>query len=366
MDGFGPRLHHAGGRLDLEYRQLGTTGLKVSAFGLGVMTFGGQTGEDDAFRQLDMAYAAGITLFDTAENYPTPLCAETQGRSEAILGRWVAERGLRDKVVIATKVAGPGNAAGQIDYIRGKDRRLDAANIRLAVEGSLRRLGTDVIDLYQVHWAERPITTLGRSRFSNVPDGPATVPIAETLGALGELVSEGKLRAIGVCNESPWGVMTYLARSDSAGLPRIASVQNGYSLLDRSFELGLAEVALREQTGLIAYSPLAGGTLTGKYGENPSPIPGSRLSDSRAFASRFSEARQRAILAYAALARSHGLEPAHMALAFARQQPFTTSVLMAASRAEQLAGNLGAIGLSLDKEIVSAINAIHDAQPNPR
>ncbi|PLK27734.1 aldo/keto reductase [Novosphingobium sp. TH158] len=350
----------------MEYRQLGRTDLKVSAFGLGVMTFGGQTAEDDAFRQLDMAFDAGITLFDTAENYPTPLSADTQGQSEYILGRWVEARGIRDKVVIATKVAGPGNNAGGLEYIRGKDRRLDAANIRQAVEDSLRRLGTDVIDLYQVHWSERAITTLGRSRFSLVPDAPGTVPIAETLGALGDMVREGKVRAIGVCNESPWGVMEYLAVSQNEELPRIASVQNGYSLLDRSFELGLAEVAMREQTGLIAYSPLAGGTLTGKYGDKPEPIPGSRSANSPAFASRFSEARLQAIKAYGDLARSRGMEPAHMALAFAKQQPFTTSVLMAASRAEQLAGNLGAVDLSLDKELVSAINAIHDKLPNPR
>lgn len=350
----------------MDYRQLGRTDLTVSAFGLGVMTFGGQTDEADAFRQLDMAFAAGITLFDTAENYPTPLSAATQGRSEAILGRWIADRGVRDKVVIATKVAGPGSAAGALDYIRGKDRRLDAANIRQAVEASLRRVGTDVIDLYQVHWSERAITTLGRSRFSLVPDAPGTVPIAETLRALGELVAEGKIRVVGVCNESPWGVMRYLALSEQAGLPRVASVQNGYSLLDRSFELGLAEIAIREQTGLIAYSPLAGGTLTGKYGDKPAPIPGSRSSDSAAFVSRFSDAKLNAIRGYGELARSRGLEPAHMSLAFARQQPFTTSVLMAASRVEQLEANLGAIERTLDRELVSAINAIHDACPNPR
>lgn len=350
----------------LEYRQLGKAGLEVSAFGLGVMTFGGQTPEDDAFRQLDMAFDAGITLFDTAENYPTPLSAETQGRSEEILGAWISARGLRNKVVVATKVAGPGSAAGALDYIRGTHRRLDRANIRTAVEASLRRLGCDHIDLYQVHWSERAITTLGRSRFSLVPDGPDVIPIAETLGALGELVGEGKVRAIGVCNESPWGVMKYLAVGHDEGLPRIASVQNGYSLLDRTFELGLAEVASREQTGLIAYSPLAGGTLTGKYGDAPTPIEGSRSSQSAAFLTRFSEGKQRAIRSYVDLARDHGLEPAHMALAFARQQPFTSSVLMAASRAGQLEGNLGAIGIKLGKDIVAAINAIHDANPNPR
>jgi aryl-alcohol dehydrogenase-like predicted oxidoreductase len=350
----------------LEYRQLGRSGIAVSAFGLGVMTFGGQTPEDDAFRQLDLALDAGINLFDTAENYPTPTGPETQGMSEQVLGRWIAKRGARDKIVIATKVAGPGNAAGDMRHIRGDARCLDRANIRSAVEASLRRLGTETIDLYQVHWASRAISTLGRSRFSLLADAPEQISIEETLVALSELVTEGKLRAIGVCNESPWGVMQYLAASDRSALARIASIQNGYSLLDRSFELGLAEIAVREGAGLIAYSPLAGGTLTGKYGDKPEPISGSRSSQSAGFLARLSPGKQHAIQGYAALAREAGLEPAHMALAFARQQKFTTSVLMAASASSQLAANLGAIGLILPKDLVQAINAIHDANPNPK
>ena len=350
----------------MEYRQLGRTGISVSAFGLGVMTFGGQTPEADAFRQLDMALAAGVTLFDTAENYPTPTGPETQGRSEQVLGRWIADRGVRDKVVVATKVAGPGNAAGDMRHIRGETRCLDRANIRQAVEDSLRRLGTDFIDLYQVHWADRPITTLGRVRYSLVPEPPATIAIEDTLAALSELVAEGKLRAIGVCNESPWGVMRWLAAAELPGQARIASIQNGYSLLDRGFELGLAEVAMRESCGLIAYSPLAGGLLTGKYGADPAPIPGSRSSQNAGFLGRLSPGRQRAIAAYAQLAGAHGLEPAHMALAFAKAQPFTTAVLMAASTASQLQHNLGAIDLALPKPLVQAINAIHDGEPNPR
>ncbi|MBW8784117.1 MAG: aldo/keto reductase, partial [Novosphingobium sp.] len=269
----------------MEYRQLGRSGLTVSAFGLGAMTFGGQTPEDDAFRQLDRAFGSGITLFDTAENYPTPISAETQGRSEEILGRWIAERGVRDRVIVASKVAGPGNAAGDMDHIRGQ-RRLDRVNIRQAAEDSLRRLATDVIDLYQVHWPERPVTTQGRTRFSYIPDAPELVPIEETLAALDELVRDGKVRAIGVCNESPWGVMRYLAAAERDGQARIASIQNGYSLLDRSFELGLAEVAMREGIGLLAYSPLAAGTLTGKYGAEAAPIPGTRSSQSKAFVTR--------------------------------------------------------------------------------
>jgi aryl-alcohol dehydrogenase-like predicted oxidoreductase len=346
----------------MDYRELGRSGLKISGFGLGVMTFGGQTPEDDGLRQLDMAFEAGITLFDTAENYPTPTGPETQGNSERVLGRWIAARGVRDKVVIATKVAGPGNAAGDMTHIRGADRRLDRANIRQACDDSLRRLATDHIDLYQLHWPERAVTTLGRSRWSLVPDAPGQVPIEETLAALGELVSAGKVRAIGVCNESPWGVMRFLAEAERTGLPRLASIQNGYSLLDRSYELGLAEIGVREGLGLLAYSPLARGTLTGKYAD-----PALREGLAPGFAARLlSAGRQRAIAAYAEIARAHGVSLAHMALAFARQQPFMGSVLMAASSVEQLRDNLGAIDLSLAKDVVQAINAVHDANPNPK
>jgi len=346
----------------MDYRALGRSGVTVSAYGLGVMTFGGQTPEDDAMRQMDMAWDAGITLFDTAENYPTPTGAETQGRSEEILGRWIKARGLRGRAVIATKVAGPGNAAGDMTHIRGAARKLDRANIRQACEDSLRRLGTDHIDLYQLHWPERAVTTLGRSRYSWLPDPDGQVSIEETLAALGELVREGKVRAVGVCNESPWGVMRFLAEAERAGLPRLGSVQNGYSLLDRYYELGLAEVGMREGLGLIAYSPLARGTLTGKYAD-----PAVAAGIPAGFAARMlSESRRRAIAAYAEIARAHGLSLAHMALAFARQQPFMGSVLMAASSVEQLQGNLGAIAVSLPKDIVQEINAIHDGNPNPR
>jgi aryl-alcohol dehydrogenase-like predicted oxidoreductase len=330
------------------------------------MTFGAQTAEEDAFRQLDMALSAGVSLFDTAENYPAPVLAETQGRSEEMLGRWIAARGVRDRVVVATKVAGPGNAAGDMDHIRGPNRRLDRANILAAADASLRRLRTDYIDLYQVHWPERLVTTLGRSRFSHLPDAPALTPIEETLAALGELVAAGKVRAIGVANESPWGVMRYLAAAETPGLPRVASIQNGYSLLDRQFEVGLAEVAMREQVGLIAYSPLGGGLLTGKYLEDAAPIPGSRSSQPGFAAARFTPKKLAATRAYAELAARHGLSLPQMALAFVRQRPFVTSVLMAASRSEQLAANLGSLEVTLPKELVKAIDAIHDDLPNPK
>ena len=246
-------------------------------------------------------------------------------------------------------------------------RHLDAANIALAVDASLKRLGTDAIDHYQVHWPERAVSTHGRQRFSQLADSPEQVSIEETLAALAQQVSLGKIRAVGVCNETPWGVMRYLFMADLMTVPRVASIQNGYSLLDRQFEIGLAEVAMREGLGLIGYSPLASGTLTGKYGGTPAPISGSRSEGSPSFVARLlSPVRQQAISAYGVVARAHGLDMAHMALAFAAQQPFMASVLMAASNAEQLASNLGAIDLTLSKEVVSAINQIHDAHPNPK
>jgi aryl-alcohol dehydrogenase-like predicted oxidoreductase len=340
-----------------ELRRLGRTELSVGSAALGVMTFGAKTAQEDAFRQLDLAFAAGVNLFDTAENYPAPVLAATQGRSEEILGRWIAERGLRSRVMIATKVAGPGNAAGDMAHIRGADRRLDRANIFAAVDGSLRRMRTDYIDLYQIHWPERPITTLGRSRFSYIPDAPALVPIEDTLAALGELVAAGKIRHLGVANESAWGVMRYLSAAQQKGLPRIVSIQNSYSLLDRQFEIGLAEIAMREGVGLLAYSPLGRGLLSGKYTDGSTNIDSNR---------RFSEKKLTATAAYASLAKRYGMDLPTMALAFARQKPFTTAVLMAASNTSQLEANLRSIEISLSKELIKEIDLIHDDTPNPR
>lgn len=341
----------------IELRTLGRSDLRVSAAGLGVMTFGAKTSKADAFRQLDLAFAAGINLFDTAENYPAPISAETQGRSEEILGSWVAERGIRARVIVATKVAGPGNAAGDMTHIRGANRRLDKANICAAVDGSLRRLRTDYIDLYQVHWPERPITTLGRSRFSHIPDAPTFVSIEETLAALGELVGAGKIRHIGVANETPWGVMRYLTTAHERALPRVVSIQNGYSLLDRQFEIGLAEIAMREQVGLLAYSPLARGLLSGKYLDHAS---------NTAARGRFSDKRLAVTAAYATLAKLHGMDLTTMALAYVRQKPFTASVLLAASNAAQLESNLKSLDVTLSKELMKEIDSIHDGWPNPR
>lgn len=330
----------------MEQRPLGRTDVTVSAVGLGIMTFGSQTAEPDAFDQLDLATEAGITLFDVAENYPSPGDAETQGRSEEILGRWLQKRRARDRSVVATKVTGPNGWP----HLRGENRRLDRDNIRAAVEGSLRRLGVDHIDLYQVHWPDRLNSTFTRARFRPLVDPAEVVPLEDTLGFMGELVDDGKVRHVGVANETPWGVMRYLEAATQRGLPRMASIQNGYSLLKRQFETGLAEIAIQEAVGLIAYSPLGRGQLTGKW------LPEEPRADARV---------DSAVRAYVDIAQRHGLSPATMALAFVRQQPFVTSVLMAASRVQQLEQNLESLDVTLSRDIVKEIDAVHDSDPNP-
>jgi aryl-alcohol dehydrogenase-like predicted oxidoreductase len=350
------------GGAGMELRQLGRTDVKVSAMALGVMTFGAQTDEADAFAQLDMSFDAGINLFDTAENYPAPTIAETQGRSEEILGKWAAARKRRGKIVIATKVTGPNG----FEHVRGEKRRLDKRNIAEAIEGSLRRLNTDYIDLYQVHWPDRPITTMARPRFIHIPDASEIVPIEDTFEVLAALVKAGKVRHIGVANETPWGAMRYLGLSKRNMEPRIVSVQNSYSLLNRSFEIGLAEVAMREQVGLLAYSPLASGLLTGKYLSAACAAAGGRASVFPGFERNLVDQRKRAAVeAYVDIARRYGLNPAGMALAFVRQRPFVTAVLAAASTTSQLEENLKSLDITLARDILKEIDAVHDAQPNP-
>jgi len=346
----------------MERRELGNSGIMASALGLGVMTFGAQTDAHEGFAQLDLAREAGVNLFDAAENYPAPVLAETQGRTEEILGDWIAARGVRDRVIVATKVTGPGGMA----HIRGEKRHLDRANIMAAIEGSLRRLKTDYVDLYQLHWPDRPISTAARNRFLHIADAPEIVSIEETLDAMKELVASGKVRHVGVANETPWGVMRYLAHAEQSGAPRIVTIQNGYNLLDRRFELGLAEISMREKVGLLAYSPLSSGLLTGKYVQGMDAVQGTRMQLFPGFDKRYGkQAIQDAVLAYVAIARRHGLDPAAMALAFVRQQPFVTSVLMAASSVDQLKRNLASRDVTLSREIMKEIDAVHDAAPNP-
>ncbi len=345
----------------MDLRPLGLTDIRVSALALGTRTWGEQNSEADAHAPLDRAVAAGINLVDAAEMYPVPPRAETQGRTEAYLGSWLAQPGRRRRVVLATKVIGRGRTG--FAHIRGGGR-LDRANIRAAIEGSLARLRTDHVDLYQVHWPDRvtdDLPALGRPRTAD-QEG---VPIEETLAALGELVGEGKVRAIGLSNETPWGVMKFLDAAQRLGLPRIVSIQNRYNLISRVFDEQLGEVAIRENVGLLAFSPLCMGVLSGKYlgGQRPA---GARIT---LFENRFgryvgprAEAPTRR---YVELARDHGLEPAALALAFVIGRPFTTSTIVGATTIPQLDTAIRTADLALSTDVLAGIAAIHADNANP-
>ncbi|NKF24552.1 NADP(H)-dependent aldo-keto reductase [Solimonas marina] len=336
----------------MQYRPLGQTGLQVSAICLGTMTWGEQNSEADAHGQLDLALAEGINFVDTAEMYPVAPRAETYGRTEEYIGSWLAKTGRRQDIVLASKVIGP----GAFPYIRGGPR-LDRASVIAACEASLQRLRTDVIDLYQVHWPQRPANYFGRLSYDR-DGGDGGVPIAETLGALAELQQQGKIRHIGVSNETPWGVGEYLRLHRDEGLPRIASIQNPYSLLNRSFEVGLAEVSLREQVGLLAYSPLAMGVLSGKYLDGAKP-EGSRMALFTRFTRYNGPQAEQAARAYVELAREHGLDPAQMALAFVTEQPFTTSTIIGATTLAQLRQDIASAALQLPTSVLRSLEKLH-------
>jgi aryl-alcohol dehydrogenase-like predicted oxidoreductase len=344
----------------MRYRPLGRTDISVSELCLGTMTFGEQNSEADAFAQLDRAVAAGINFIDTAEMYPVPPRAETQGLTETYIGNWLARRGQRDKLTLATKVAGP---ADWLPHVRGPSARLDRANITAAVEDSMRRLRTDYIDLYQLHWPDRDTNFFGQLGYQHSAQDES-VPLQETLTVLDELVRAGKIRHIGLSNETPWGTMHALALAEQHGLPRVASIQNPYSLLNRTFEIGLAEVAIREQCGLLAYSPLAFGMLTGKYLGGARP-DGARLTLFERFDRYSNPQAVAATERYVDIARRHGLDPAQMALAWVTSRPFVTSNIIGATSIDQLQSNLGSVDLVLSDEVIAEIEAVHTAQPNP-
>jgi aryl-alcohol dehydrogenase-like predicted oxidoreductase len=324
------------------------------------MTFGQQNTEVEAHDQLDRALAAGINFVDTAEMYPVPPLAETQGRTEEYIGTWFSARGGRDRIVLATKVAGPSD---WLPYLRGGDVRLDRRNIEAAVEASLKRLRTDYIDLYQLHWPDRETNYFGKLGYEQ-PAEDRSIPLLETLQVLGDLVTAGKVRHIGVSNETPWGLMTLLRLAGEHGLPRPVSIQNPYNLLNRSFEIGLSEVATREQCGLLAYSPLAFGVLSGKYLGGARP-PGARLTLFGRFDRYSNPQAEKAAADYVALARRHGLDPAQMALAWVTGRPFVTSSIIGATTLEQLDADLDSADLTLSDHLLEEIEKIHVRQPNP-
>ncbi|WP_136681453.1 NADP(H)-dependent aldo-keto reductase [Neptunomonas sp. XY-337] len=343
----------------MHYQTLGHSDLRVSRTCLGTMTFGSQNTEQEACEQLDYAAAHGVNFLDAAEMYPVPTDEKWQGLTETYIGNWMKARGNRSDMVVATKASGP---ADMVKYLR-PNICFDRANLRAAVEGSLQRLQTDYIDLYQLHWPDRSSNFFGQLGYQHNPDQPGT-PILETLTALKELVDEGKIRYIGLSNETPWGVMKFLQLAEAHGLPRVVSVQNPYNLLNRKDEVGLAEVLHRENVGLLAYSPLGFGVLSGKYlnGQRPE---GSRLALYPQYERYVKPRGVTATEAYVALAREHGLSPAQMALAFVNSQPFLGANIIGATTLAQLEENIAADALELTPELMSAIEAIHEQQPNP-
>jgi len=344
----------------MDYRELGRTGVKVSRLCLGTMTFGEQNSEAEGHAQMDYAFDRGINIFDAAEIYPVPPKPETQGRSEAIIGTWLAARKRRDKVMIATKVAG----RGKMTWVR-KDRlptRHSPAQIMEAVEASLKRLKTDYIDLYQLHWPDRPMRVFEGLNYLHIEGD--THPIHEILGVLGKLVAGGKVRFVGLSNESPWGVMTFLKASEQHGLPRPVSIQNAYNLVNRSFETGLSEIFYREQMSLLAYSPLGQGYLSGKYEGGALP-PGSRKTLFDRLGRYEKGNGPKAISTYIALARKHGLDPAQMAIAFSVSRPFVTSAIIGATTMDQLKTDMAAADLKLTQAVLEDIEQIHLDYPNP-
>ena len=344
----------------MDYRRLAHTDIKVSAICLGTMTFGEQNTESEAHTQLDYAVEAGVNFIDTAEMYPVPPKGETYGRTEEYIGSWLQQRGNRDRIILASKVAGP---ARDLDYLRNGKARLDRTNIEAALDGSLKRFRTDYLDLYQLHWPDRKTNFFGKLGYQHDPtDQP--VPIEETLQVLGDLVRAGKIRHIGLSNETPWGAMRFLQAAKELNLPRAVSVQNPYNLLNRSFEIGMAEVSHREELGLLAYSPLGFGVLSGKYLGGNQPA-GSRLTLFDRFQRYRGQRGKLATEAYVSLARSQGLDPAQMALAYVATRPFVTSVIIGATSLDQLASNLKSLDLRLSPLVLSAIEEIHRGNPNP-
>ena len=347
----------------MEYRALGRTGIQVSLICLGTMTWGSQNSEAQAHDQLDYAFGQGVNFIDTAEGYPvTPVSRETQFLTETYIGNWIAARGRRDDIILATKVAGP--SRDSVRVFRGGDNRLDRRNIEQAVEDSLRRLRTDYIDLYQLHWPDRRVPSFGARGLSRIDDDADTVPIEETLSVLADLVRAGKIRHFGVSNETAWGVAEYLRLAREKDLPRVASIQNAYNLLNRTFEQGLSEFALREDVGLLAYSPLAGGNLTGKYLGGRIP-EGSRRDVARQFLRYDLPGQPVASARYVAIAHAHGLDPAELALAFVNSRPFVTSTIIGATSLAQLKTDIGSERISLNEDALTAIEAVHREIPDP-
>jgi aryl-alcohol dehydrogenase (NADP+) len=344
----------------MEYRKLGESELSVSDICLGTMTWGEQNTEAEAHAQLDYAIAQGVNFIDAAEMYPVPPRAETTGRTESYLGTWLKKQ-RRDKLIVATKITSTGRGFG---WVRGGPTAIDRKSVREAVDGSLKRLQTDYIDLYQIHWPDRYVPSFGTWSYDPALERKS-VPIEEQLEAFAEVAQAGKVRYFGLSNETPWGVTQFVRLAAERRLPRVVSIQNAYNLLNRTFEMGLAEVHRHLDVPLLAYSPLAFGHLSGKYLSGAKP-EGARLTRFPAFGPRYARPNvPEATAAYAELAQQSGLSPATMAIAFVRSRWFTASTIIGARTMEQLSENIRAGAVTLSPDVLKAIDAIHDRYPNP-
>ena len=343
----------------MKYRKLGNTGRDVSVICLGTMTWGEQNTEKEAHEQLDYALEQGVNFIDTAEMYPVPPKAETYTLTEQYIGRWDKLKTKRDDIFLATKIAGP-MAAG---YVRGGNN-FSKEQMKEACEASLKRLSVETIDLYQLHWPERTTNYFGQLGIEDIKRDEEFTPILERLQALQELKDEGKIQNFGLSNETPWGVMKYLEVAKREGLIQPQSIQNPYSLLNRSFEVGNAEVSLRENIGLLAYSPLGFGTLTGKYLDGKRP-EGARITLYSRFSRYTTPEGIRATERYCKLAKDFGMSPAQMALAFVNNRSFVTSNIIGATKMDQLKENIESIDIELSQEVLEEINKIHTVISNP-
>lgn len=345
----------------MELRRLGRTDLDVSLVCLGTMTWGEQNSLDEGLAQMDYALDRGVFFWDTAEMYPVAPRAETYGRTEEIIGEWFARRGGRERVVLATKAVGPGS---RFAHVRDGKPKFDRRNLEQAVDASLRRLQTDYIDLYQLHWPERNTNNFGQLGYVHDPDEGDWTPLEEVLAVLADFVRAGKIRHFGLSNETPWGVMKHLQLAQQGKGPRAVSIQNPYSLLNRSFEAGLAEIAHREQVGLLAYAPNGAGALSGKYLDGRKP-EGARMTlfpQNRRYLNSQGETATRR---YVELAREHGLDPSQLAHAFVLSRPFLTASIVGATSLEQLNTAIDSAELRLSDEVLQAIEAIHAEHTYP-
>ena len=348
----------------MRYRKLGNTDLNVSVICLGTMTFGEQNDQKDGFDQMDYALDRGINFFDTAELYAVMPRKETYGKTEEIIGNWFEERKNRDKIILASKIASKSDG---LEWIRSGSKSLgfDKKNLNAAIDGSLKRLKTDYIDLYQLHWPERKVPLFGQLDYRYDPSDNTWTSIEEVLYNLNDLVKLGKIRYVGLSNETPWGMMKFLQVAKEKNLPRMMSIQNVYSLVNRVFDIAHSEIALTENCGLLAYSPLAGGRLSGKYVDGINPKNARYTLWPKRFSRHHTERGEIAIEKYVGLAKKYGIAPSTFANAFVNYRPFITSNIIGATSLDQLKENIDSIDIVLSEEMLLEIEDIHLSNPNP-